>query len=84
MHRRLMLLLFALCIAALPADVRATTRAVTYKNCDAMHRVYPGGVAKRGAKNVGGKTRYKPFYSDALYQANTKSDRDKDGIACER
>jgi hypothetical protein len=64
--------------------VAAAVRFVMYKNCDAMHRVYPGGVAKRGAKNVGGKTRYKPFYSDALYQANTKSDRDKDGIACER
>ncbi|OKO87778.1 YhjA [Geobacillus proteiniphilus] len=35
-------------------------------------------------KNKGGKTRYKPYVSKALYDANKRLDRDKDGIACER
>jgi len=41
-------------------------------------------MAKVGAKNIGGETNYKPFYSNALCAANSGSDRDKDGIACER
>jgi hypothetical protein len=33
--------------------------------------------------NQGGVTKYKPHYDQALYDANSKSDRDKDGVACE-
>lgn len=62
-------------------------RAVTYPNCTALNRVYPNGVGKPGARDrVSGKT--KPvtnfLVSAQLYQANAKSDRDKDGIACEK
>jgi hypothetical protein len=46
--------------------------------------VYKGGVALPGAKNKGGKTRSKPLFSKALYDANKSKDRDKDGIACEQ
>jgi len=35
-------------------------------------------------KNKGGKTKYKPYVSKSLYDANTKLDRDKDYIACEK
>ena len=45
---------------------------------------YPGGVALPGAVNSGGKTRFVPKFSKKLYLANQKSDRDKDGIACEK
>jgi galactokinase len=50
-----------------------------------MHKDYKGGVARPGAvdKRASGSAKYKPHYDQALYDANTKSDRDKDGIACE-
>jgi hypothetical protein len=59
-------------------------RVVTYRNCTELNKVYKGGVARPGAKNKGGKTRYTPFFNQALYDANKSRDRDKDGIACER
>jgi len=57
----------------------------TFKNCTAVNAVYKGGISKsKTTKNKGGKTKYKPFASSSLYNANKKLDRDKDGIACER
>ena len=58
--------------------------AKTFKNCTALNKVYPGGVALPGAVNKGGKTKLTPKYSKKLYNLNKKSDRDKDGIACEK
>lgn len=55
-----------------------------FKNCTELNRVYPGGVAMPGAINSGGMTKKTPKYNKALYLANKKSDRDKDGIACEK
>lgn len=55
-----------------------------FKNCTELNRVYPGGVAMPGAVNIGGASKKEPKYSRALYVANKKSDRDKDGIACEK
>ena len=55
-----------------------------FKNCTELNKVYPGGVAKPGAVNKGGATKKEPFIDAALYKANIKSDRDKDGIACEK
>ncbi|OAB30940.1 hypothetical protein PMSM_21210 [Paenibacillus macquariensis subsp. macquariensis] len=53
--------------------------------CTELNKVYKGGVARSSSvKNKGGKTKHKPFVSQALYDANKKSDRDKDLIACER
>jgi hypothetical protein len=63
----------------------AEAKAKTYKNCTELNKVYKGGVAKSSkVKNKGGKTKYKPFVSLELYNANKSKDRDKDGIACER
>jgi len=64
----------------------AATRYPTYKNCTEMHKLYKGGVARAGArdKRASGRARYKPYVHTGLYKANTKSDRDKDGIACEQ
>lgn len=57
----------------------------TYKNCTAMHKDYKHGVGKPGAKD---KTSGKPVTnfkkSKKIYDKNKKSDRDKDGIACEK
>jgi hypothetical protein len=58
--------------------------AKKFKNCTELNKVYPGGVAKPGAVNKGGATKKKPTIDAALYKANAKSDRDKDGIACEK
>jgi hypothetical protein len=55
-----------------------------FKNCTELNKVYPGGVAIPGAVNAGGVTKKEPFYDKAIYSANKKSDRDKDGIACEK
>ncbi|MDG4657507.1 excalibur calcium-binding domain-containing protein [Ectobacillus antri] len=66
---------------------QSTTEAAakTYKNCTELNKDYKGGVARTSsAKNKGGKTKYKPYVSKALYDANKKSDRDNDFIACEQ
>ena len=54
-----------------------------YKNCTALTKVYPHGVGRPGAKDKGGDVT--DFVRDTkTYDLNKKSDRDKDGIACER
>jgi len=54
-----------------------------YKNCTALNKVYKHGVGKSGAKDKGGDV--DNFTRDnKTYAKNKKSDRDKDGIACER
>jgi hypothetical protein len=58
--------------------------AKMFKNCTELNKVYPGGVAKPGAVNKGGVTKKEPTINAALYKANRKSDRDGDGIACEK
>lgn len=62
----------------------ASAAAKVFKNCNALNKVFPGGVALPGAVNAGGETQLIPKYDKALYLANKKSDRDKDGIACEK
>lgn len=62
----------------------AVSAARAFANCDAMHRVYPHGVGRPGARDQTSGTPVTSFKrSRALYEANKKSDRDKDGIACE-
>ena len=59
--------------------------AKSYKNCTELNKDYKGGVARAAnVKNKGGKTKYKPYVSKSLYDANKKLDRDKDYIACEK
>ena len=62
----------------------ANAAAKKFKNCAELNKVYPGGVALPGAVNAGGVTKKEPKYDKALYIANKKSDRDGDGIACEK
>jgi hypothetical protein len=62
----------------------AYATAKVFKNCTELNKVHPGGVALPGAVNVGGATKLTPKFNKGLYEANKKSDRDKDGIACEK
>ena len=59
---------------------------VRFTNCTAVHKVYPHGVGRAGARDkVKGTT--KPvtsfFVNTKLYNANARLDRDHDGVACE-
>ena len=65
-----------------PTDSLAAVKV--FKNCTELNKIYPGGVAKPGAVNRGGMTKKEPKYDLKLYTANKKSDRDSDGIACEK
>ena len=69
-------------LTAFPSTSNAAAKK--FKNCTELNKVYPGGVALPGAVNAGGATKKEPKYDKALYAANKSSDRDKDGIACEK
>ena len=77
-------LISALIIGFSLTGTSANAAAKVFKNCTELNKVYPGGVALPGAVNSGGATKLTPKYDKALYTANKKSDRDKDGIACEK
>ena len=63
----------------------AVAGAKTFKNCTALNKVYPHGVGLPKAKDRSSGTPVTTFKrSKALYLANKKSDRDKDGVACEK
>lgn len=78
----------SLCVAvsvlgAAPAEAANKT----YKNCTALNKDYKHGVGKSGARDkVRGSTKpVKNFkVSTKIYNKNKKSDRDKDGVACEK
>ncbi|MDY0946565.1 excalibur calcium-binding domain-containing protein [Frigoribacterium sp. CFBP9039] len=65
-----------------------------YANCTAVNKAFSGGIAKPGIKvnlvTKANKTVEKRAlkgsvkFDKALYAANAKHDRDKDGIACEK
>jgi hypothetical protein len=74
-----------------PAAASSSTTAPTagpkkYKNCAALNRVYPHGLAKsKTVKDHTSGTPVKSFWVNAkVYAVNTGLDRDKDGIACEK
>jgi excalibur calcium-binding domain-containing protein len=63
----------------------AQASAKTYKNCTALNKVYKHGVGRPGAKDhTSGKPVTNFKVSKSIYDKNKKSDRDKDGIACEK
>jgi hypothetical protein len=81
--KRLLTLLACLALT-LFQSVPASAAPKVFKNCTELNKVYPGGVALPGAVNAGGATKKEPKYNASLYKANKKSDRDRDGIACEK
>ena len=65
----------------------AAAKAKVYKNCTELNKTYKHGVGKPGAKDkVSGSSKPVTNFTKnkAVYDANAKSDRDKDGIACEK
>jgi hypothetical protein len=81
---RRLLIFILLTTVSFMSSPSANATAKKFKNCTELNKVYPGGVALPGAINAGGTTKKKPKYNKTLYKANKKSDRDKDGIACEK
>ena len=81
----LVVLSLAAAMVVAPA-VSANAAGRAFANCTAMHQVYKHGVARVGAHDVvRGSTRPVTSFkvSTAIYNANRKSDRDGDGVACE-
>ena len=70
---------------ALVAFASVAMAATTYANCTALHKHYSYGVAKssKAAQYQVNTGHYRPYVSLSLYNANSFSDRDKDGTACE-
>lgn len=74
-----------LVLVAAPADAKVKPRP--YANCTALHADYPHGVGRKGARDrVRGRTDPVTTWvvSTKTYDLNTRSDRDKDGVACEQ
>ncbi len=70
---------------AVMTSADAASQARTFRNCTELNRVFPHGVGRPGAVDRTTGARVANFKRDrALYNANSKSDRDKDGIACEK
>ena len=73
--------IIAATLSAAPADAATPHK---FANCDAMHKVFPHGVGLKNAHDHTSGTPVTNFARKPLwYKANTASDRDKDGIACE-
>ena len=59
--------------------------ATKYKNCTALNKVYPHGVGRTGSRDRASGTPVTNFkVNSSVYAANSGSDRDKDGVACEK
>ena len=73
------LLRIAASTMVLTLSLASSLSAMTYKNCTELRKAYPKGVAKdaKSAQTTGATVNAK------VYNANKKSDRDKDGITCE-
>ena len=56
--------------------------AAAFKNCTALNKRYPSGVAK--SAQAATKQKSAPKVSLAIYKENIKMDRDKDGTVCEK
>ncbi len=68
-----------------PPAHRPRPRPRDYPNCTALHRVYPHGVGRPGAVDHTHGDPVRNFTrSRVVYRLNTESDRDRDGIACEK
>jgi Excalibur calcium-binding domain len=82
--KRIALLSGLALLLAAPAT-SAPQASSAFRNCTAMHRVYPHGVGRFGARDHTSGTPVTNFKrSNRLYRANRGLDRDKDGIACEK
>ena len=63
----------------------SVTKPVQYKSCATLNKKYLGGIARSySSRNKGAGMNYIARVDAALYKANIKLDKDKDGIVCER
>ena len=77
MKRILVFSIFAFSLA-LPTSAQAAA----YKNCAALRKIFPSGVAKSAI--AAAKQSGSPKVSAKIYKQNKKMDRDNDGVACEK
>ena len=80
--------MIALSAALFAASTSSALVPPLYKNCTAVHKRYPHGIGKVGARDHTAGTPVTTFKrSNLLYRRaisyNRGLDRDKDGIACE-
>lgn len=80
MHKLWYLAATTVIFVGAPSAAMAQTPSKTFKNCTELRKVYPKGVAK--STTAAGKTG--ATVNSKVYMENLKSDRDKDGIACEK
>jgi hypothetical protein len=74
-----------LALPVLGAGPAEAAPARKFANCTDLNRAHPHGVGKPGARDRASGTPVTTFLRNAaLYAANAGSDRDKDGIACEK
>ena len=68
-----------------PSTSPPAPSARRFANCTELNAVYPHGVARTGgADQTSGKPVTTFTVDDAVYEANKGSDRDGDGVACEK
>jgi hypothetical protein len=85
MHIRRTLVAVTTAALFLGAGAPSYAAAKKYKNCTALNKDYPHGVGRNGARDKTSGTPVTTFkVSNSLYAANRGSDRDGDGIACEK
>jgi hypothetical protein len=78
--------LLAVAGALIVAPTAGAAKPRVFKNCTAVNKVYPHGIAKnfKVIKTANGLTG-RPFVGANLYAAQPRTlDRDKDGVACEK
>lgn len=71
--------------SAPPPPPNTAPSARRFANCTELNAVFPHGVARTGGSDqTSGKPVTTFTVDDAVYEANKGSDRDGDGIACEK
>ena len=82
--RHALIFAVAVVLAAVLVSSASATIPPAWKNCTRVHKTYPHGVGKVGARDQTSGTPTRTFKrSNALYLKAKHLDRDKDGIACE-
>ncbi len=70
---------------AVPLQTVSAEAVTDFANCTALNRVYPHGVGLKHAHDHTSGTPVTNFARrPAVYRANSESDGDGDGIACEK
>jgi hypothetical protein len=86
---KMLTLLFSILLSTIFIQNAQAIPEQKYKNCTALNKKYPGGVAEKATsvnKNKAGvlqESKKVPKVSSKIYKENKGLDRDTDGIACE-